>query len=161
MCLFCIQQCWEIKKIGGINGFSMNLDSLSIHWFQVQQFWPMKSENLWISYKHFIEFCFSQYQGGSRHFNFCRNFSKSRWNITEKSRWWGYIFIFFIFIVFLLTDIFNFSKSHWNFKCSNFCHWFLYVLQKKSQKKSLIFEKFQQEFSHIPKADYLPGHSTR
>ena len=27
---------------------------------------------------------------------------------------------------------------------------------KKSLKKSLIFEKFLQEFSHIPKADYLP-----
>ena len=28
---------------------------------------------------------------------------------------------------------------------------------KKSQKKLLIFEKFPQEFSWIPTADYLPG----
>ena len=30
---------------------------------------------------------FILFQGGSRHFHFCRNFSKSRWNVTEKSRW--------------------------------------------------------------------------
>ena len=60
--LFNSQQCWEFadfaenfKKIDRIYGYSMNLDSLSIHWFQVPTVLTVK--NLWI----LIEFRFIQY----------------------------------------------------------------------------------------------------
>ena len=63
--LFSTWQYWEFadsvenfKKIDWIYGYSMNLDSLSIHWFQVPTtLADLAVENLLI----LIEFCFSQY----------------------------------------------------------------------------------------------------
>ena len=69
-------------------------------------------------------------QGGTRSFHLFRNFSKilkSRWKMSLKKlvdR--GYFYIFHFYWQIFLT----FTKTRWNFKCSNFCHWFLYFLQK-------------------------------
>ena len=81
-----------------------------------------------------------------------RNFSKilkSRWKISLKISLIGGTFIFSIFIVFLLTKVAEISNV--KIFVTDFCTFY-----KKSLKKSLIFKKFLQEFSHIPKVDYLP-----
>ena len=38
------------------------------------------------------------------------------------------------------------QKTHWNFKCSNFCHWFLYFLQKSHWKCRWSFKNFFRNF---------------
>ena len=85
------------------------------------------------------------YQGGSRSFHLFRNFSKilkSRWKMPLKKlvdR--GYFcFIFSIFIVFLLTNIFNFCKKSLKFRMFKFLS-LIFGLFTKNHWKSRWFSK--------------------
>ena len=82
-------------------------------------------------------------QGGSRGFHLFRNFSKilkSRWKMSLKNSLIEGTFIFSIFIVFLLTNIFNFCKNSLKFQMFKFFS-LIFVLFTKSHWKSRWFSK--------------------
>ena len=129
-------------------------------WYRIWDYsW---SCSLGIQIKAGKEFLETVYQGGSQSFHLFRNFSKilkSRWKMLLKKlldRGSFYIFHFYWIFINKYSQLLQKLAEISNVQIfvNDFCTFY-----KKSLKKSLIFEKFLQEFSWIPTVDYLPNHN--